>query len=84
MATTVRRSWEIGRRLTFTEWTALLAFFEARLGSLEPFFFYPLLAHYDPTGQSATGRFVVRFADSLSRTLLAGRNEIRFRLIEVA
>jgi hypothetical protein len=47
----------------------LWSFYVARLGSYESFYFYnPVEAAIDPTGNSTTGRYLVRFADAnLSR-----------------
>jgi hypothetical protein len=83
MATTSRKAWELGRYLTFSEWSTLQAFFDSRKGPLEPFWFYPILTQHDPTGVSATGRWIVRFEGSISRVYRPGRQEVQFRLVQV-
>lgn len=78
-----RKTWEIGKRLTFAEWSTLLTFFEARKGSQQPFYWYPLDADYDPSGVDTDGRYVVRFDGTLSRTYQRGRQESSLRLVEI-
>ena len=82
-AATSRKSWEIGKLLTFAQWLALRDFFDARNGPQQPFHWYPQVADYDPTGTSPTGRWLVRFDGSLGRTFRLGRQEVSLRLIQV-
>lgn len=89
-ASSLRRTWSLARSLRPAAYAALLAFYAARKGSLEPFFFYdpfdtaPFGSH-DATGVATTGRYTVRFAGSLTATFGApGRPEGRFGLVEVA
>ena len=78
-----RKVWVVSRRLTASEWTTLLAFWDARKGPQEPFYYYPDSADHDPTGASETGRATVRFADSLSRTMALARSQMEVRLIQI-
>ena len=79
-----RKSWNIGRRLTQTEWGTLLAFYEARKGPLNPFYFYPDPLEYDGTGASTAGRWTVRFTGAISRNIGPGRSSAEFSLIQVS
>jgi hypothetical protein len=78
-----RKSWEIGKHLTFAQWLALNTFFEACKGAQKPFFWYPNVADYDPTGSYTERRYLVRFDGALSRTYRLGRQEAGLRLIEI-
>jgi hypothetical protein len=78
-----RKSWEIGKLLTFAQWLALNAFYESMNGSQKPFYWYPVIADYDPTGSYTAGRYLVRFDGALSRTYRLGRQEASLRLIEI-
>lgn len=78
-----RKSWELAKLLTFAQWLALRDFYDARNGAQQPFYWYPQIADYDPTGIATTGRWLVRFDGSLSRTFRLGREEVSLRLIQV-
>ncbi|MBE0660788.1 MAG: hypothetical protein IH602_24050 [Bryobacteraceae bacterium] len=78
-----RKSWEIGKLLTFAQWLTLSAFYESSNGAQKPFYWYPNVADYDPTGSYTTGRYLVRFDGALSRTYRLGRQEASLRLIEI-
>ncbi|MBE0657540.1 MAG: hypothetical protein IH602_07605 [Bryobacteraceae bacterium] len=78
-----RKSWEIGKLLTFAQWLALSQFFDTRNGAQKPFYWYPNIADYDPIGSYTTGRYLVRFDGALSRTYRLGRQEASLRLIEI-
>jgi phage-related protein len=78
-----RKSWSVTRRLTAGEWTTLIAFWNARKGSLEPFYYYPDAADHDPTGASATGRAIVRFDAALSRAMMLARSQSEVRLVQI-
>jgi hypothetical protein len=82
-ALTSRKAWTLTRRLAYSDWLALRNFYLARRGPAEEFYFYPRVADHDPTGQSATGRYTVRFASALSGTYGVPRFEAAFELIEV-
>ena len=78
-----RKAWEIGKLLTFAQWLTLSAFYETSLGPQKPFYWYPNIADYDPTGSYTAGRHKVRFDGALSRTYRLGRQEASLRLIEI-
>jgi hypothetical protein len=78
-----RQEWRIGRRLSSSDFAALKAFFLARKGSLQAFYFYPVAANYDATGASTTGRYLVRFTGSFSMTHTLGRDTAAFALVQV-
>jgi hypothetical protein len=61
----------------------LIAFWTARKGSYEPFYYYPDAADHDPTGASATGRAIVRFDASLTRSMALARSQSEVRLIQI-
>lgn len=84
LAANSRKSWSIGRRLTQAEWVTLLAFYEATKGPLTPFYFYADPSDYDATGASTTGRWLVRFAGAISRSIEPGRGLAEFSLIQVS
>jgi len=78
-----RREWGLARRLTGAQYNSLLAFWAARKGSHQPFYFYPVEAQHDATGVSTTGRLLVRFLGQFSTTHIVGRDGAGFRLIQV-
>ena len=78
-----RKSWEIGKLLTFSQWLSLSAFYDSSNGPQKPFYWYPNVADYDPTGSYTAGRHLVRFDGALSRTYRLGRQEASLRLIEI-
>lgn len=66
MVTTSRKSWRLSKRLTPADYDTLLAFFHARGGPAQPFYFYDGTETspkwgWDATGVSTTGRYMVRF-----------------------
>ena len=66
LATNSRRRWRLAKRLAPAAIQTLRAFFDARKGATEPFYFYdpydtnPKFS-YDPTGVATVGRYTVRF-----------------------
>ena len=85
-----RRQWSLTTRLPATSMDALRAFFLARRGSLEAFFFYDPFAvtsvgsNWDGTGASATGRVTVRFAaGAWEQSMGIARADVAIRLVEV-
>jgi len=69
---------------------ALRAFFLARRGSLEAFYYYDPFAvtsvgsNWDGTGASATGRVTVRFAaGAWEQSMGIARADVAIRLVEV-
>jgi hypothetical protein len=84
---TSRKSWELSRRLTPTLLATLRAFFDARKGPQEPFFFYDPWDSgftYDPTGVQTLGRYTVRFEGSWSQAAGIGRTDVDLALVELA
>ncbi|HWQ56694.1 MAG TPA: hypothetical protein VN442_23610 [Bryobacteraceae bacterium] len=88
-ATTSRKRWTLAKRLPPTLLVQLRAFYQARNGPVEPFYFYdpyetnPKFS-WDPTGVAATGRYVVRFDCKWSESIGPGRSEVEIELIELA
>jgi phage-related protein len=88
-AATSRKKWTLTKRVTPTQLRALLAFYDARNGTHEPFYFYdpyetnPKFS-YDPTGAAVTGRYTVRFNSDWSESVAPGRSDVQVELIEVA
>jgi hypothetical protein len=78
-----RREWKLTRRLTGALYDALIAFWAARKGSHQAFYFYPVQAQHDATGVSATGRFLVRFLGPLSTGHHSGFDSAGFNLIQL-
>jgi hypothetical protein len=78
-----RLSWQLGRHLTYVQWLTLDAFWKARRGGLESFYFYPLFADYDVTGVSEGGRNTVRFDGQFPSTYSIARWSSQFALIEL-
>lgn len=86
---TTRLAWEQGKRINATKLELLRAFWEARKGSQEAFYFYdpfetsPLFSH-DPTGVATSGRYTVRFDGEWSQTVVFPRIECSIRLVQVS
>lgn len=85
---TSRKAWELTVRVPRAEIAAFRAFYTARRGPLEPFYFYDLSETsppftYDETGSSVSGRYTVRFDGPWDQTLDVGLGEFSLRLIEV-
>jgi hypothetical protein len=83
-----RGQWNIPKRLTATQYNALLAWFTSTKGMQIPFYFYdpfetsPLFTS-DPTGVALTGRYIVRLNNNLSQVIDLGRTTVQCSLIEV-
>jgi phage-related protein len=88
-AVTSRKRWRLAKRFTPAQITALRAFYEARNGPADPFYFYdpyetnPKFS-YDPAGQAVQGRYTVRFNCEWSQSVSPGRAEVEIELVEVA
>ena len=88
LVATSRSSFEFTGMLTATEMTALRAFYDARKGGLEPFYFYygpetsPLFTT-DPTGSDVGGRYIVVFQSNWEQSMNLGRGEAAIKLVEV-
>ena len=84
-----RKSWRLAKRLTAAQLTGLRAFYQARKGAQEPFYFYdpweavPKFA-YDPTGASRYGRYTVRFHGNWSESVGLRRADVEIALVELA
>jgi hypothetical protein len=85
--TTSRKRFAIGKRLTATEVATLRAFYEARLGPHQPFYFYnpretdpPFMLN--PTG--VIGRYSVRFDGVWEQSSGPSRSEVSIELVELA
>jgi len=88
-SSTSRKRWRLAKRLTPAQLQVLRAFYEARNGPAEPFYFYdpyetnPKFS-YDSTGQAVAGRYTVRFNCEWSQSLSPGRAEVEIELVEIA
>jgi hypothetical protein len=87
--TTSRKRWWLAKRLTPAQLQGLRAFYEARNGPAEPFYFYdpyetnPKFS-YDSTGLATQGRYTVRFNCEWSQSASPGRVDVEIELVEVA
>ena len=87
-ADTSRKRWRLAHRLAPTDLAALLAFYDARNGPHEPFYFYdvhdtsPKFA-YDETGVETTGRFTVRFDCAWRQTVGIARADVEIAITEI-
>jgi hypothetical protein len=87
LANTSRKGWRMTRRLTPAALATLRAFYEARKGPQEPFFFYdPWDAEftYDPAGVQTLGRYTVRFEGVWNQMVGMGRADVDLSLVELA
>jgi hypothetical protein len=87
LVSTSCKSWRINRRLTPAALATLQAFYDARKGPQEPFFYYD--PHdsgftYDPTGVQVLGRYTVRFEGAWNQTVGIGRVDVDISLVELA
>jgi hypothetical protein len=84
-----RKRWRLAKRLAPAQLTVLRDFYDARKGSVEPFYFYdpyeasPKFTH-DPTGQAVVGRYTVRFASPWEQSATLARTNLTLELIELA
>ncbi len=86
LAQTSRRTFKLAQRLTATRVAALKAFWDGQQGGVVPFLFYNLAeGAYDPTGNSAQGRYTVVFRGNWTQTTGLLRTDVpQIELIEVA
>jgi len=88
-ATNSRKRWRLAKRLTPVQLQALRDFYDARKGPQQPFYFYdpwetnPKFS-YDPTGQAAQGRYIVRFEGAWEQSAGIGLIEVTIELVELA
>jgi hypothetical protein len=89
------RTWVLAKRLTTTQLTALINFWETQArGGLNPFYFYDPLdvlpgqhvgSNFDPTGDNQQGRVVCYFRGDWAQRTDLGRHTVpTLMLIEVA
>lgn len=87
LGATSGKRWQIGKRLKAADLLALRAFYDARQGGLQPFYFYDPFATtsvvYDATGVATRGRFMVRFDGTWDQSMGLGRGEVGITLVEV-
>jgi len=89
LATNSRKRWRLAKRLTAAALQTLRAFYDARNGSTEAFYFYDPFEtspkfSYDPTGQATTGRYTVRFNGDWQQASGPGRSDVQIELLELA
>lgn len=84
-----RKRWRLAKRLTPAKIAELRAFYEARKGAHQAFYFYdpyetnPRFS-YDGTGATVQGRYTVRFEGGWSQAMGLGRGDVEIQLVEVA
>ena len=83
-ATTSRRRWRLSKRITPTTLATLRTFYFARKGPHAAFYFYYPFSEHDPTGVSATGRYLVRFDSEWQQESYIARIGTNLQLIEIA
>jgi phage-related protein len=89
LASNSRKRWRLVKRLTPALLEQLRAFYEARKGPTEPFYFYdpyetnPKFS-YDPIGVATAGRYTVRFDSEWNQTAGLGRSDVSIELVELA
>ena len=83
-ATTSRRRWRLSKRITPTTLATLRTFYGARKGPHQAFYFYYPFSEHDPTGVSATGRYLVRFDSAWQQESYIARIGTNLQLIEIA
>ena len=89
LASAPRLSWRLAQRLIPADMAALLAFYQARLGTVQVFTFYDVfftspLFTYDPTGAASVGRYYVRFDSGWEHSIGLCRGDVQYSLIQVA
>lgn len=88
LASTSRKRWRLGKRLTPTSLQQLRDFYDARKGPQEPFYFYdpyetiPKFS-YDPTGTATQGRYTTRFEGAWEQSVGLRRGDVEISLVEV-
>ena len=86
-AQTSRKRWAISMRLTPTALLAMRAFYNARSGPYEPFYFYDhteTVPKYDSTPSGATGRYTVRFDGLWEQACGPARADVTLAIIQLA
>jgi hypothetical protein len=84
-----RRKWTLAARLPTALLNTLRAFYLARRGGTEAFYYYdpfavvPIGSNYDATGANPTGRIIVRFEGEWQQSMGMARTDIQIQLVEV-
>lgn len=84
-----RKRWRLAKRLSPAALQVLRAFYDARNGTHDCFWFYdpwetvPKFSH-DPAGVAVAGRYAVRFAAPWGQEVVLGPADVQVELIEVA
>lgn len=88
LVATSRKSWKLSKRLAPTALATLRAFYVARNGPQQPFYFYDPNDSgfsYDPTGAATVGRYTVRFDGPWAQVIGLGRADVSdIALVELA
>jgi len=86
--TTSRKRWAGVWKATEAQADTLRAFFQARSGAKESFYFYDVYSNksavHDPTGVALTGRYTVRFNSTWQEVCSVPRRDITLELVELA
>ena len=88
LADTNRKSWRIRKRhMKQTDWEALQAFWTARRGPSQPFYFYDpweTSPKFTMTPSGTTGRYTVRFDGVWQQSVNRNSVEVEISIIELA
>lgn len=85
------RTWTLNKRLPTADLEALKSFYDAHNGGVIPFYFYDPFTEgevigstYDETGDSETGRFIVKFLGTdWSQSITIGLTNASISFMEV-
>ena len=77
-----RKQFRLAKRLSATELSELRLFYLEHV--TDAFHFYPKQTDHDPTGESAVGRYLVRFDGPWNESLGLGRSTAELQLVELA
>jgi len=89
LSTNSRKRWRLSKRLTPAALQTLRDFYDARNGAAEAFYFYdpyetnPKFSS-DPSGQTTTGRYTVRFNSGWQQSCGPARSDAEIELLELA
>jgi phage-related protein len=87
LSETSRKTWRMTKRLTVSELATLFAFYLARHGAHEAFYFYDPWASgftHDPDGEQELGRYTVRFEGEWTQMMDIVRGDVELTLVELA
>jgi hypothetical protein len=85
-ADTPQRQWRLAKRLAPVSLAELRAFYEARGGPLEPFFFYDPYETdppFAPAPAGDAGKYIVRFEGSFEQQSGIARADVNVTLVQV-